>query len=97
MNGAMSSARKGDAVPKPDISEFETLSKPRRLECGVKLALDTLKDDDAKAATQLQAALDAGLPHITHAAIAQWLQLRGVKVRADTVRRHRSRQCSCDE
>lgn len=79
----------------PDLSEFETLSQPRRLECGVKTVLDQLKAKDAAAAKQLEAALIADRTRIAHTAVAAWADLRGLKLRADTVRRHRTRQCSC--
>ena len=73
-----------------DLTEFEALSAPRRTECTVK---KLLADLDGQELADFKAALDA--PHITHAAISQWLKNRGHQLSGHTVGRHRKGACSC--
>lgn len=74
-----------------DLSELEELSQPRRLKCGIALALERLKPADRDV---LKAALVSG--SITHSAIETWLERRSVKVGDKTVGRHRQGKCRCD-
>ena len=75
-----------------DLSEFEVLSQPRRAQCSIAVAFQTL--DDPEEQEKLGAALAA--PGITHAAINRWLQARGIKIAEQTIGRHRDGRCSCD-
>lgn len=80
-------------MAKPDLSEFEALSKPRYHKiCGVSQALEQLSGDDRDA---LEAALTAEPGHITNAAIEKWLATRGVDCKWQAVRTHREGACSC--
>lgn len=79
-------------MTEPDLAEFVALSKPRRLECGMRRVLRELAPADRR---KLEAALAAD--DIRHTAISRWLANRNVKLAADTVKRHRKRECSCDE
>ena len=74
-----------------DLSEFLELSKPRRQECSMSTATAALSDEDR---VKLKAAMAA--PVVSHAAISKWLAVRGHKVAAHTVGRHRNRVCSCE-
>ena len=75
----------------PDLAEFEAFLPAKGPRCGLDTVLATLGKDDA---AKLRAALDA--PHITHAAISKWLKQHGQNVAAETVGRHRRKDCACD-
>lgn len=76
----------------PDLSEFVALSKTKRLRCGVACVLDQLPEEDA---AKLRAAL-RDVAGIKHTAIVAWLGQRDIKLRSQTVSRHRHGECSCD-
>lgn len=80
------------AVTDDVLAEFVELSKVRRAECGIALALKTL---DAKEGEALKAALAS--ESITSVAIETWLKRRNVKVSDRTLNRHRKGQCACDD
>lgn len=77
----------------PDLTEFISLSSPKRPDCTLAAVLPALS---APERAQVQAALDASVGTITNAAISQWLALRGHKVKWQTVATHRRAACTCD-
>lgn len=80
---------------KPDLTEFLKLSRPRKPLCRVGLASGQLTEPER---AQLEAALatDPGL--ITHAAIRQWLSLRGLDVSVSGLTNHRvNLNCTCHD
>ena len=82
-------------MPSPDLSEFEGLSKPYRLPCVVGAELDgEVLSPDEKA--QLQAALDKDKSVITHSAITEWAERRGIEsFNSQRVSVHRRGVCTC--
>lgn len=79
-------------MSKPDLSEFEVLSNPRKAPCQIGVARDGL---DTEEAVKLDAALDADKGQITAGAIQQWLKARGHAVSNPAVTSHRKGTCSC--
>lgn len=78
-------------MPEPDLSDLLAMSKPRRLECGVKTALKSLKPAD-------RAKLAAALVHegVTSTAISNWLRDKNINLKDQQINRHRRKGCSCD-
>jgi hypothetical protein len=77
-------------MTKPDLSEFVSLSNPKRRSCRVCTARENLAPDD-------RAAVDAALAHDKHhinsGAIAKWFAKRGHEVNASAVAHHRAGTC----
>lgn len=81
----------------PDLSEFMTLSKPRRPSClvGRLLAGETDPKLPAAERKQLAAALETDKGIITPAAISAWLERRGIEITWQSVASHRRKGCGC--
>lgn len=79
-------------MPKPDLSEFVKLSKPKKVRCKVGVALDGVTDEER---AQLAAALEADPGVITSGAITQWCKARGYDATHSGVTSHRRGTCSC--
>lgn len=81
-----------------DLTEFLTLSKPKKATCPVGLiltgnAVPLLKDEEIE---QLEAALSTDVGIITGAAIQGWLKARGHETNPQRISNHRRRTCTCD-
>lgn len=80
--------------PKPDLSEFFKLSKPKRKPCAVGFAVEQLKPAER---TQLAAAFEVGSGYITNAAISEWLAKRDQQANVSAIVSHRKGTCSCND
>jgi hypothetical protein len=76
-----------------DLSEFESLSNPRKRRCSIGSALETLGSDAER--DQLRAALCADRFTITPGAVVKWLERRGLSANTSAVVHHRNGACSC--
>lgn len=79
-------------APKPDLTEFFKLSRPKRPPCQVAFALGRLGDEE-------QAAFAAACKHdpgvITNAALQGWLSARKSDVSIGRIVSHRKGTCTC--
>lgn len=81
-------------MPKPDLSEFEKLSNPKKARCKVGRALEALDGEERE---KLEAALSADSGVITSGAIAQWCKARDLSASHSGVTSHRRGSCSCND
>ena len=86
-------------MPKPDLTEFFKLSKPKKPPCQVGLILSgdltpKLSPDEAE---QLSAALTTDKGIITAGAIQSWLDARGHSVNTNRISNHRRKVCTCND
>lgn len=80
-----------------DLSEIETLSRPKRPECSVGQFL--ARSDEQTRAT-FTAALEAAADpehKITYAGVSKWLASKGHKLNDSTIRRHGRGDCTCGD
>lgn len=77
----------------PDLSEFESLSNPKKVDCPIASALDQLSDEEAE---QLTAACAEPLSVVTNQGITKWLKRREIDIPWQRVRSHRGGTCACE-
>lgn len=77
-------------MPKPDLSEFEEISRDHPARCKIIRLLDELSSEDRE---KCEAAIAA--PHIGHNTIATWLSRKGLRIGQHAVRAHRKGECCC--
>jgi hypothetical protein len=83
-------------VNPPDLSEFESLnSRTGRNSCTVATAADRLPEADRALYAAALGRPYEGPDKVEHAAIARWLQKRGIGISGATIGRHRLGQCGC--
>jgi hypothetical protein len=81
---------------RPDLSEFESLnSRTGRNRCTVATAADRLTEAERDLYTTALARPFEGADKVEHAAIARWLQKRGIGIAGSTIGRHRLGMCGC--
>lgn len=78
--------------PAADLTEFLTLSQPKRRACPIGHALPDLPDAD-RAALEAALATDQGV--ITNIAIVHWLKARNITASVGSVVSHRKLTCKC--
>ena len=86
------------ADPKPDLTEFFKLSKPKKPPCQIGLILsgDISPALSAPERDQLRAACNADRGIITASAIQTWLAQRDHEVNTNRISNHRRGVCTCE-
>lgn len=79
-------------MAKPDLSEFDALSAPKRKPCAVKAAVEQLGEDDR---VNVTGALHAPMSRITAGAIEKWFAKRNHTVNQNAITVHRKARCAC--
>jgi hypothetical protein len=79
-------------MPGPDLSEFASLSRPKKRPCPISVALASLHSEEGAA---LAAAVAEDKHVITAGAIVAWLKRRNHSASVSGVTSHRHGTCTC--